>query len=134
AGQEIHLKAGGSLFIDAGMELSFTAGPSALSMNPAGVFLNGPAINLNSGGGAGSAKAAGPRVPELPVRTGKRKAANATDAWQEKKPQEKESLEFTNLSRAQAVAVAPVRPAPSAPQPPANRPPAIPRQFPPELF
>lgn len=134
AGQEIHLKAGGSLFIDAGMELSFTAGASALSLNPAGVFLNGPAINLNSGGGAGSAKAAGPKVPELPVKTGKKKAGNATDAWLEKKALEKESLEFTNLSRAQAVAVAPVSPAPSAPQPPANRPPAIPRQFPPELF
>src|SRR5690554_1613258 len=98
AGQEIHLKAGGSLFIDAGMELSLTAGASALSLNPAGVFLNGPAINLNSGGGAGSAKGAGPKVPDQPVKIGDPKAGKAVAGVPNISPSDRAELAFRAIS------------------------------------
>src|SRR5690554_4443707 len=102
AGQEIHLKAGGSLFIDAGMELSLTAGASALSLNPAGVFLNGPAINLNSGGGAGSAKAAAPKVPEPSRKVGEQKSGKETTKATEREKTDAEGLAFHKLQKAPA--------------------------------
>src|SRR5690554_1505692 len=97
AGQEIHLKAGGSLFIDAGMELSISGGAGSLSLNPGGVFLNGPAINLNSGGDAGSAQAAAPKAPQSPVKIGEQKSGKAANNAIEQEQRAVQGLTFQKL-------------------------------------
>src|SRR5690606_14248791 len=97
AGQAIHLKAGSVLHIDAGMELSIQGGGSSLTLNPAGVFLKGPMINLNSGGGAGSAVAASPKAPELPTKFGGEKAGQEAASRPDIAPPDDNEIEFTAL-------------------------------------
>ncbi|RJG37156.1 type VI secretion system Vgr family protein, partial [Motilimonas pumila] len=53
-GEEMHQQAGNKVVIDAGVEITLSGGGSFIKLDPAGVHLVGPAINLNSGGSAGS--------------------------------------------------------------------------------
>ncbi|GGB51500.1 hypothetical protein GCM10011502_25790 [Oceanisphaera marina] len=50
AGQEIHLSTGQKVVLEAGAELTFKAGGSFLKLDPSGVTLVGPTIDLNNGG------------------------------------------------------------------------------------
>jgi type VI secretion system secreted protein VgrG len=50
AGQEIHCKAGSKVVIEAGAELTLSAGGSTITLNPGGIWINGAAVALNSGG------------------------------------------------------------------------------------
>ncbi|MBU3056394.1 type VI secretion system tip protein VgrG [Pseudomonas indica] len=63
AGDEIHYYAGERLVIDAGAELTAKAGGSWLKLDGSGVSLNGPTINLNSGGSPGQGSGAAPILP-----------------------------------------------------------------------
>ncbi len=53
-GNEVHIKAGQKIVIEAGAELTIKAGGSFVKVDPSGVSLVGPGINLNSGGSASS--------------------------------------------------------------------------------
>src|SRR5690606_8518455 len=61
----LHLKAGIKAALSAGIEVVLKAGASSLVLNPAGVFVNGPVINLTGGGMAGAA--VGARQAPLPT-------------------------------------------------------------------
>lgn len=67
AGNEIHLSSGVKLVVNAGAELTLMAGGSFLKIDGSGVHLVGSAINLNSGGGAGSGSGFSGVLPELPL-------------------------------------------------------------------
>ncbi|MGF1868433.1 bacteriophage T4 gp5 trimerisation domain-containing protein, partial [Photobacterium indicum] len=66
AGNEVHLKAGSKIVLEAGAEITLKAGGSFIKIDASGVSLVGPAINLNSGGSAGSGSGYAGQVPMLP--------------------------------------------------------------------
>src|SRR5690606_9317885 len=74
AGQGIHLKAGMKAALAAGMEVVLKVGGSSLVLNPAGVNVNGPVINLTGGASAGPAGAASLKVPKVAAKLGGAKA------------------------------------------------------------
>ena len=51
----IHLNAGVSAVIEAGVDLTLKVGSNFIDINPAGVFITGTMVFINSGGAAGSA-------------------------------------------------------------------------------
>ena len=63
AGMQIHLKAGVSVVIEAGVQLSLKVGGSFIDINPAGVFIQGPMVMINSGGAAGAGSGSSPTAP-----------------------------------------------------------------------
>ncbi|MDE8741117.1 type VI secretion system tip protein VgrG [Pectobacterium polaris] len=66
AGQEVHVKAGAKIVLEAGAELTLKAGGSFVKIDPSGVSIVGPAININSGGNAGSGSGWAGQAPVLP--------------------------------------------------------------------
>jgi type VI secretion system secreted protein VgrG len=66
AGIEIHLKAGMNLVIESGTMLTLKVGGNFINMNPAGVFISGTMVMINSGGAAGSGAGAQPGTPKDP--------------------------------------------------------------------
>ena len=64
AGMEIHLKAGMTLVLEAGASLTLKVGGNYVNINPAGVFITGTMVMINSGGSAGSGSGASPQPPE----------------------------------------------------------------------
>ncbi|MDA0150459.1 bacteriophage T4 gp5 trimerisation domain-containing protein, partial [Vibrio sp. LaRot3] len=70
SGTEIHLKSGHKLVMEAGSEITIKAGGSFVKVDPAGVHIVGPTINLNAGGSPGSGSGYGgneaiaPRIVE----------------------------------------------------------------------
>ncbi|MCE0559231.1 type VI secretion system tip protein VgrG [Motilimonas sp. E26] len=62
---EVHQQAGNKVVLDAGVEITLSAGGSFIKLDPAGVHLVGPAINMNSGGSAGSGSGYAGQVAEL---------------------------------------------------------------------
>jgi type VI secretion system secreted protein VgrG len=64
AGQEIHLKAGMNMILEAGMQISLKVGGSFIDIGPAGVYVSGPMVYINSGGSAGSGSGASPAAPK----------------------------------------------------------------------
>ncbi|QTE95770.1 type VI secretion system Vgr family protein [Shewanella algae] len=65
-GDEIHIKAGQKVVLESSSEITVKAGGSFVKVDPAGVHLSGPGINLNAGGGAASGSGYGGKAPELP--------------------------------------------------------------------
>jgi type VI secretion system secreted protein VgrG len=63
AGQSIHIKAGMTMVLEAGMQLSLKVGGNFVDINPAGVFIQGTLVMINSGGSAGSGSGASPSSP-----------------------------------------------------------------------
>ncbi|CAM3647887.1 Phage-related baseplate assembly protein [Vibrio aerogenes CECT 7868] len=66
SGSEVHLKGGSSVVLQAGSELTVKVGGTFLKLDPAGVHVVGPAINLNSGGSAGSGSGWCGQEPGMP--------------------------------------------------------------------
>lgn len=64
AGQEIHLKAGMTVVLEAGARLTLKVGGNFIDINPAGVFIKGTMVMVNSGGSAGSGSGASPKAPK----------------------------------------------------------------------
>jgi type VI secretion system secreted protein VgrG len=86
AGREIHLSSGLKAVLEAGIELTLKAGGSFIKIDPSGVWISGPATNLNSGGNPGSGTAAAPLLPGL------LKAADADKAGELLVPALRQSL------------------------------------------
>jgi len=63
----IHLNAGVSAVIEAGVDLTLKVGGNFIDINPAGVFITGTMVFINSGGSAGSAPDASPQSPDSPT-------------------------------------------------------------------
>ncbi|MBN3131177.1 type VI secretion system tip protein VgrG [Pectobacterium sp. CHL-2024] len=66
AGEEVHVKAGAKVVLEAGAELTLKVGGSFMKIDPSGVSIVGPAININSGGSAGSGSGWAGQSPILP--------------------------------------------------------------------
>ncbi|MEH0833596.1 type VI secretion system tip protein TssI/VgrG, partial [Pectobacterium cacticida] len=66
AGREVHVKAGAKVVIDAGAELTLKVGGSFVKIDPSGVSIVGPEININSGGNAGHGTGWAGQRPILP--------------------------------------------------------------------
>ncbi len=66
AGMEIHLKSGLSLVLESGVTLTLKVGGTFINLNPAGVFISGPMVMINSGGAAGSGAGSSPQAPKQP--------------------------------------------------------------------
>ena len=64
AGQEIHLKAGMTLVLESGTQISLKVGGNFIDINPASVFIKGTMVMVNSGGSAGSGSGASPKAPK----------------------------------------------------------------------
>lgn len=60
ASSEIHLDGGAKVVIEATSEIALKVGPSFISLKPAGIYIVGPMVNVNSGGSAGDGRAASP--------------------------------------------------------------------------
>ena len=67
AGTEVHVKAGMNLVIESGTMLTLKVGGNFININPAGVFVSGTMVMINSGGSAGSGSGASPQDPKAPT-------------------------------------------------------------------
>jgi type VI secretion system secreted protein VgrG len=67
AGMEIHLKAGLNVVIESGTTLTLKVGGNFININPAGVFISGTMVMLNSGGAPGSGAGSSPQAPTAPT-------------------------------------------------------------------
>jgi len=65
-GQAIHIKGGMTVVIEAGVQLSLKGPGGFIDINPAGVFISGTLVNINSGGAAGSGGGCSPTAPTPP--------------------------------------------------------------------
>ncbi len=63
---EIHLKAGMTVVIEAGTSLTLKVGGNFINIGPAGVFISGTMVMINSGGSAGSGSGSSPQSPKDP--------------------------------------------------------------------
>lgn len=68
AGRELHWKAGQNVVLEAGLSMTLKAGSGKIVLDPSGVAIVGSKVRINSGGGAGSAKAAAPAAPINPAK------------------------------------------------------------------
>lgn len=75
SGQEVHIKGGMNVVIEAGMKLTLKGPGGFISIDPAGVAIQGTMVLINSGGAAGSGSGASPASPATAAT-----AANAVDA------------------------------------------------------
>jgi type VI secretion system secreted protein VgrG len=66
AGMQVHLKAGMSMTLEAGVALTLKVGGNFININPAGVFISGTMVMINSGGAAGSGPGSSPEAPKPP--------------------------------------------------------------------
>ena len=66
AGTEIHHKAGMKVVIETGAEITLKAGGSFIKVDPSGVTLSGPMVNMNTGGGPGVGTPAAAQAPGAP--------------------------------------------------------------------
>lgn len=64
AGMEIHLKSGMTLTLETGVNLTLKVGGNFININPAGVFIQGTLVLINSGGAAGAGSGANPETPK----------------------------------------------------------------------
>jgi type VI secretion system secreted protein VgrG len=71
AGQEVHIKSGMNLVIESGVSLTLKVGGNFVSLSPAGVFISGTMVMINSGGSAGSGSGASPQAPKAPKEADK---------------------------------------------------------------
>ena len=62
----IHIKAGMTLILEAGMQLSLKGPGGFVDIGPAGVTIQGTMVLINSGGAAGSGPDANPQSPDAP--------------------------------------------------------------------
>ncbi|RHW19526.1 hypothetical protein C2846_18365 [Pseudomonas jilinensis] len=59
------------MVIEAGSELTLSAGGSFIHISPAGISLSGPGIKLNAGGSPGKGSGAAPKLPEASAHVDK---------------------------------------------------------------
>jgi type VI secretion system secreted protein VgrG len=66
SGQEIHIKGGMKVIIEAGMQLSLKGPGGFVDIGPSGVSIQGTMVLINSGGAAGEGTACQPDPPKDP--------------------------------------------------------------------
>ncbi|WP_038181600.1 bacteriophage T4 gp5 trimerisation domain-containing protein, partial [Vibrio rhizosphaerae] len=66
SGSEVHLKAGNAVVLDAGNEITVKVGGSFIKVDAGGVHVVSGAINLNSGGSAGSGSGYAGQLATMP--------------------------------------------------------------------
>jgi type VI secretion system secreted protein VgrG len=66
AGTEIHHKAGQKVVIETGAEITLKVGGNFIRVDPSGVTLSGPLVNMNNGGTPGVGTPAAAQVPGAP--------------------------------------------------------------------
>jgi type VI secretion system secreted protein VgrG len=86
AGIEIHLKAGVNVVIESGATLTLKVGGSFINLNPAGVFISGPMVLINSGGAAGSGAGSSPETPKDPKEADTAEAGKKAELPPPKRP------------------------------------------------
>ncbi len=59
-GQEVHLKGATKVVLESGVQLSLKVGGNFIDIGPAGIFIKGTMVMVNSGGSAGSGSGASP--------------------------------------------------------------------------
>ena len=82
AGMEIHLKGGMNVVIEAGASLTIKVGGNFVNINPAGVFIQGTMVMINSGGAAGSGAGCSPASPSPPAAPKEAKEAATAESGQ----------------------------------------------------
>ena len=82
AGMEVHIKGGMNVVIEAGASLTIKVGGNFVNINPAGVFVQGTLVMLNSGGAAGSGAGCSPASPSPPLPPTEPKEAATAEAGQ----------------------------------------------------
>lgn len=126
AGMEIHLKAGMNVVIEAGVSLTIKVGGNFVNINPAGVFIQGTMVMLNSGGAAGSgagcspASPASPTAPQEPKEADNAGSGQVSDTKAQQKAQQKaQKLDSATVGQLESGDVGPGRsgsPPPNAAQ------------------
>lgn len=81
AGMAVHVKAGMTMVLEAGMQLTLKVGGNFIDINPAGVFIQGTMVMINSGGAAGAGAGCSPTKPKEP-----KSAESGTEVEKNKKP------------------------------------------------
>jgi type VI secretion system secreted protein VgrG len=69
AGTEVHIKSGASMCLESGATLTLKVGGNFININPAGIFIQGTIVGINSGGAAtpGTGCMPLPPVPPTPI-------------------------------------------------------------------
>jgi len=83
-GISIHVKAGMTMVLEAGVQLSLKVGGNFIDINPAGIFIQGMVVMINSGGAPGVGPGANPKSPT---------SANAAQIADDSKPGAKTYIE-----------------------------------------
>ena len=65
SGLGLHIKGGMTVVIEAGVQLTLKVGGSFVDISPLGVCIQGPLVNINSGGAPGSGSGSSPDDPEV---------------------------------------------------------------------
>ena len=65
-GTTVHIKGGMTVVVEGGMQLSLKVGGNFIDINPAGVFIQGTMVMINSGGAAGAGSGSSPTSPAAP--------------------------------------------------------------------
>ncbi|MEM7783566.1 MAG: type VI secretion system tip protein TssI/VgrG [Planctomycetota bacterium] len=65
-GMNVHTKSGMTTVIEGGMGVTLKCGGNFVSLTPAGIFIKGPLVGINSGGAAGSGPGCSPVSPTAP--------------------------------------------------------------------
>lgn len=86
AGSNSDWKGGQKILFEAGSEILIKAGGSTIKINPAGVSVNGAAVNLNGGGGGGGAASASPVAPQPPLEADLDQAGFVTEGKEAAEP------------------------------------------------
>lgn len=79
AGMEIHLKAGMNVVIEAGVTLTVKVGGNFININPAGIFISGTMVMINSGGAPGVGTGSSPQPPKDPKEADKAEPGQVSD-------------------------------------------------------
>jgi type VI secretion system secreted protein VgrG len=94
SGMEIHLKSGMTMTLETGVNLTLKVGGNFININPAGIFIKGMMVMLNSGGAAGSGSGSKPDSPK-PAK----EAAKADPGEKIKSPTQPPPLQPKNYSQ-----------------------------------
>jgi type VI secretion system secreted protein VgrG len=84
SGLEIHLKSGLNLVIESGSTLTLKVAGNFINLNPAGIFLSGTMVMINSGGAPGTGAGARPDRPKSPTAADKAKAGEVSKVEKQK--------------------------------------------------
>jgi type VI secretion system secreted protein VgrG len=100
AGMAVHLKAGMTVVVEAGVQLSLKVGGNFIDINPAGVFIQGTIVMINSGGAAGSGAGCSPDPPKEPMEADKAEPGQVSQARPDPpKPAKPLNLQYGSLAK-----------------------------------